>query len=618
MSKRILLLGIVILLLLASLPGVVNRWQVEESNATYETVLPYFEIEELTSESGISLDEALQELKDAGLTTISVEPISLDSMDEDEIIDLYSPTDLKEALRFSEYDFEITEDTDGVFVSLPENEFYMDLIFQHFEMEEVMVGSEPLLHLKMDSQMSLNTVLGYDQQMIEKIKSYGFNYIARVENTDQYGNETTIDYLTNLDGQLNGLLFSGEEAIGYPDLDVMTELTNELHDAGYYFYDIEFTRQKGNVMISRNTGYDFVRLHSLTLDNTSLEEDVDQAIRAVKERNMRSLFLHVPDAEPHESLQGTTEFLDMLYAEMPDKFTTGSPAPFEDVDIPFWSVLAAFAAGVVFIYIASEIVPVMILRFGVTGLMALLAIAYLLTDRLLFAQAFALGIAVAAPSYAVVKASQNHAGSVPNMLKGFLMATLYTFVGILIVVAVLNGNGFITGFEMFRGVKLVYLLPIAFVAVYFFWQIGLRMLNTEAKYWHLVVIGLLGAVGLYYLMRTGNTNEVSQIEMTMRQLLEEYLYVRPRTKEFLLGFPAFVLGLYVMRYSKIWGRLLLIPGVIGFLSIMNTFTHFHIPLEISLLRTVYGLVFGLIIGLIAIVVFNFVYNYARKFFPRGE
>ncbi|TFB19284.1 hypothetical protein E3U55_11270 [Filobacillus milosensis] len=616
MSKRLVLWGIVVLLLLASLPGIYTRWQVEESNTTYETVLPYFELAELTEESGLTMEDALQELKDAGLTTISVEPLSLESMDEKDKIDIYSPTDLKESLRFSPYDYPFSDDLEGIFISVPNEEYYANIIEEHFVTDRVMIGDERLLYLSMDKELALDTVLGYDREVIEEIQSYGFEYIVRAENTNQYGNETTVEALLDMKNEnLNGILFSGQEAIGYPELAAVRSYSKALNDAGYHFYSIEFTGQKGNTLIARETNYDHVRLHSLSLEVMELQENVDRAVRAVKERNMRSLFLHVPETEPNESLDATVLFLEQLEQQMPAKFETGPAKPFQDYQVPVWSMIAALAEGIMFIYIASEIVPVRLARLGVTAVMALLALAYLATDKLLFAQVFALGIAVAAPSYAVVKTSEHGMASVAQVIKQYLLAALYTFVGIIIVVAVLNGKGFITGFEMFRGVKLVYVLPIAFVAGYFFWQIALRMLNMDIKYWHALVMVFIGGAGVYYVLRTGNTSSVSSIEMTARHLLEEYLYVRPRTKEFLLGFPAFVFGLYVMGISKLWGRLFMIPGVIGFLSIVNTFTHYHIPLEISMLRTAYGLLFGLIIGLIAVVVFGFIFKRAYKYIP---
>jgi hypothetical protein len=108
--------------------------------------------------------------------------------------------------------------------------------------------------------------------------------------------------------------------------------------------------------------------------------------------------------------------------------------------------------------------------------------------------------------------------------------------------------------------------------------------------------------------RTGNAGQVSAIELQVRLMLEQLLYVRPRTKEFLIGFPLFILALHMVKsYPKAY-YFLLIPGVIGFLSLVNTFTHLHIPLLISLLRSGYSIVFGFIIGLVLIWLYETVWK----------
>ena len=102
-----------------------------------------------------------------------------------------------------------------------------------------------------------------------------------------------------------------------------------------------------------------------------------------------------------------------------------------------------------------------------------------------------------------------------------------------------------------------------------------KILNKEVRYWHLVVFVVIAAVGVFYITRTGNSGTASATELAIRQWLEDTLYIRPRTKEFLIGFPIFVTALYAMSINRKLGSILLIPGVIGFLSIMNTFTHTH-------------------------------------------
>ncbi len=60
------------------------------------------------------------------------------------------------------------------------------------------------------------------------------------------------------------------------------------------------------------------------------------------------------------------------------------------------------------------------------------------------------------------------------------------------------------------------------------------------------MVGIVALVALaLFVARSGNDPGVgvSATELKVRSLLDKYLLVRPRTKEFLLGHPALLLGL---------------------------------------------------------------------------
>jgi hypothetical protein len=118
-----------------------------------------------------------------------------------------------------------------------------------------------------------------------------------------------------------------------------------------------------------------------------------------------------------------------------------------------------------------------------------------------------------------------------------------------------------------------------------------------------IVIGLVALVALAFLLaRSGNDPGVgvSGLELKFRALLDRVLLVRPRTKEFLIGHPALLLGiaLAAMRRPK-WALPVLIVGTIGQVSIVNTFCHLHTPLAVSVLRVVNGLWTGIVVALVA-------------------
>ena len=50
---------------------------------------------------------------------------------------------------------------------------------------------------------------------------------------------------------------------------------------------------------------------------------------------------------------------------------------------------------------------------------------------------------------------------------------------------------------------------------------------------------------------------------------------------------------------------LLFLGIIGQISVVNTYAHLHTPLGISFLRTVHGLWLGILLGLLLLLVVKF-------------
>lgn len=117
-----------------------------------------------------------------------------------------------------------------------------------------------------------------------------------------------------------------------------------------------------------------------------------------------------------------------------------------------------------------------------------------------------------------------------------------------------------------------------------------------------------------YISRSGNSGSAGELELQIRALMERILYVRPRTKEFILGYPALFIAYYLYYKTKNkYSKYILILGAMGTMSTVNTFTHLHTPFLYSLLRSIYGVLFGSIVGIIYILIFKMIKKYIHKF-----
>lgn len=211
------------------------------------------------------------------------------------------------------------------------------------------------------------------------------------------------------------------------------------------------------------------------------------------------------------------------------------------------------------------------------------------------------------------------------------IGALISLVGAFMTAAPLSEVNFMLEMDIFRGVKVAQLLPLAFFVLAYLAYFGFgtkktvpgrlelhdlkNIMEVKIQIWMIIMGILMAGVGAYYIIRTGHDTalEPSTLEMLFRNELEDVLLARPRNKEFLFAFPAVMLMIYsCFRGFKIWRVLFGLCSVIGMTSIVNTFMHIRTPLYLGIARTAYSLCFGVIIGMIGIVVFELIYQLYKK------
>ena len=225
------------------------------------------------------------------------------------------------------------------------------------------------------------------------------------------------------------------------------------------------------------------------------------------------------------------------------------------------------------------------MALGAAG-MGLLAIGAMVTGSGGLADLLRLGVAVLFASVAVLVA--NPARRLGRATVEYAKAGLVTLAGGFAVTGLAYDTSFLTGAEDFLGVKALLLAPpalVAIVAAYRVldrprWSDTVTILNLEIRVWHMAALAVAGAAIAYLTLRSDNTGAAFDIELIFRQELENLLYVRPRTKEFLIGFPALVLAIVLTTRTR-YGWWLFAVAAIGTASAIDTFTHFHAPLLAS-------------------------------------
>ena len=189
-----------------------------------------------------------------------------------------------------------------------------------------------------------------------------------------------------------------------------------------------------------------------------------------------------------------------------------------------------------------------------------------------------------------------------------LAATGVALLGALVVVGLMSSPLAMEEIERFRGVKAVLAVPplVALLLYLFDKRYGSGVerprdvfLSPVLTYQLLAGIVIVAA-GALLVMRSGNDSDVSpsQIELTLRHVLTSVLSVRPRFKEFLIGFPCMMLVPALLPlHRRAIGWLLALGIGVGIGDVVDTFSHLHTPLAVSVLRVFNGLWVGAIIGI---------------------
>ncbi|MBQ7400053.1 MAG: hypothetical protein IJW06_06325 [Clostridia bacterium] len=180
--------------------------------------------------------------------------------------------------------------------------------------------------------------------------------------------------------------------------------------------------------------------------------------------------------------------------------------------------------------------------------------------------------------------------------------------------SMLSGIDYYINNSIFRGIKLSLIVPIVFTAVVFYVLFMqnkkgnllndiYRILNADIKVFWVLIGGFVLAVGAYYIIRSGNVESISVFEKKMRTALTELFSARPRTKEFLIGYPATVLLVYYLKKTdiKLIQWLLAIASSILAASVTNSFCHVFTDYSVIVSRTVNGFIVGVLVCIVVII-----------------
>ena len=494
-----------------------------------------------------------------------------------------------------------------------------------------------------------NLGLGFPITQLEQAADIGFYIIPRIRTWDPVTDESLDVEMSWLSKIPNIVAIGFNDSTmpgGGDDPEIQDKLASSIGTLGKPIVSFEFFTQIGLGGVATRLDNGFMRVHAIAENELNHYRNVQDAANrfslAATERNISFIYLRFMGLmNPAASMDSNLELIEFVRSELErNGLIVGIPDPISNFSVPFIAFLiigaGIIAAGGWLLTLVAE--PFFAKKKWHIPFLVLMLFAFAVwVGGLIFMPAFirklfALAAAIVLPSLGIILVLLNRShwppfcknimtadGSTVCKIKVAIRAIVhlgimsaFTLSGSFIMSSLLSEPAFMVKLDTFIGVNVAQLIPLVLVP-FILWVreedwFGLinGTVRSNVKVWQLALsLIMLAALALFF-MRTGNENPdaVLDIELRFRQLLHDILGVRPRTSEFLIGHPLMLVLLYFGYKFNMFP--LLIAGVLGQASLMNTYAHLHTPLLVSLERSIHGLWMGIAVGVVLIIVLEFV------------
>jgi len=604
-----LLIAGALILAIGSLLGVQPRLAREAGNRAVTLSAELETIEELGATQALLLEEALKTMKGFGVNAVVVPEQTIGDLVQAGKCEFISGTIDPKQTAVSMSALRVNDVS-----AMPRVIRGLNIRFPAFATSQTPRGNTIALPA-VDVEALRSTPIGLDPVKCAAAQKQGLQIIARCSNVP---GSTIVSVKETLAwaGELGATIFlpAGEQVLGRRQ--AMAGLFAGLENAKILYASPEFTKIGGDAEVLATIPDKVLRLHAAQaaeLDKLSPEAAVERYRKAASERQMRVLLVRPLTLAAEEPFQAFGDFVVAIAADLKKEgleigvaegFGEGRSGRLSHGLIALGSFLLLVALGV------SVLDGQLLLAFllGSAGI----AFGSLVSGSL--NSIFCLYIALTLPVLGYVLIERWR----PHPLLGLLLVFGTALLAGVAISGLLTDVAYTVRAKAFVGVKIAVFLPVPIIGFLVFRRVGnVRAALGSAITWGsaFLALGVLAVLGIM-VARSGNDGpaSVSGGEMAFRGLLETLLPVRPRTKSFLIGFPALTVGLFWYAKAKYegaalgnaagWVSLLIMLGGIASTDVVNTFCHIHTPFFVNLLRVVLGMVFGVAIGYVAWVVLS--------------
>jgi hypothetical protein len=633
--------------MICAMTVLLSRMAIERANRVAGIFLDYDEFAQMLSSTGETAGELAERFREAGVTGLMARERTLDDLERAGDVYVLEAADLsfRQELDSGFYPG-IVPETHRIYLFIPE-EAKAERTRRNLEVKtgnrvrqeesgdesgdesvKQTGGRTAVLSVVLSSREIAAMGFGFPVEVMREAAGAGLDMAVRLRSFTPVNDVTLTVMRKNLEEVPSLVLagFNDENLPGYPEPKALRSVGDVLKAVNNVpLATFEFYAQGGVETLSGVLEKNVIRVHSINeneMRRYNFDSAADRYALAVSERNMRVLYVRLFGMEqPAGAWEYNREFVRKLEdALIAEGFELGTPASMGTLRLDLRQQallgLGVIAAGVWLLCLIwrkpgkwsgiwlgkwSGIWPAVLGGLGCVCWIGALFLAPHAARK-----GFAFLSVVIFPVLGLTLFLKEEPRGLLRSLSALLGVCGVSMAGALIMAGLLGEKSFMLALDGFTGVKLAHVVPLA-LAPAVLWarqpdpvrRAG-KVLIHPVLVWQAAAAALILAALAVYVMRTGNTSsvQVSSMEELLRQTLDRWLGVRPRTKEFLLGYPCLLLLLY-FGYDDRKIPILLF-AVIGQISLANTYAHIHTPLAVSFLRTFNGLWIGVILGVIAI------------------
>ncbi len=628
--------------------GLFDRFDYEKNTKSIYLSANYTDLKE----NGADILKTLAEMKKNGIGYVTVSPVTFSELKSENKFDTISYSSvkineddislkIKEALKSSNL-----SDDDVVIISSREDTtaFLTENLINRYDVIKKNIDDKISIFCVKGKTKDDDFIIGYDSSEISNVKKSGLK-LALSYPAYTFENE---DYEEYFSGFLfkNNVKFiilrknENENKIGLSD-----EFKSKLRgsEASLVVFENENQQKNETAFIFKDMRDAFVTRtvrgfnmdKTLSYDKTAYRFRYYQWYNSAIERNTTFLNANILKNE-NKSLDENISLTLKAASDFTNKMKSlGYSINTDREDIPYRYNLrtAALCGGIVIvilIYLYLTLLGIAIKSPLTTTAFASIfsmVISYPLYNYVTKFYAIIIMILITALLSLIIFKTINSQNSLKNKLILCFSAFMgFMLFGSLLITAMFSSLDFYLGNKWIFGVKLSLLVPFLFTA--FNYNSVFLKLKTPKEAWeklkeilkdipkYIIILCSVAVVlaAAYYIIRTGKSDLILPLEDIIRKRLTDIFIIRPRFKEFLIGYPCFALFIYVSLFRKN-KKLQILTGILStllFTSILNTFCHAFTDFRVSLIRTLNGFILGVLISAALILICELIIRFALK------